>query len=305
MGERNRVVVQDIRWQSVRPYAIEIRRANPGDYAVLMTGAPDTRNGGQVVPRPVRPSDIAAVALDQPISAIPVLRIDSTMEFPASTPPDFRFHRGQHRLIVECRPDHMLTLEDFVGTLPAQPETFEAFGGVVSRTDILLRRFIAFVKKVDLQAVALLPCPHVTAVGCLHQHGLTCADRYHFNRLSNACTKREDGDCTFLSPCFNKAISEFIHYEWVRPANPLTFERIIQLPFDLELEVRRRWGGGSSTLTEAVRNLAAEVKDNVEYPAQWIRADLEDFNFRVIGRYDVVMIDRKHSPPPIWRVCSR
>jgi len=305
MGARSRAVVEDIRWQSVRPYATEVRRANFRNYEVLVIETPDTRNGGQVVQRPMRPADIAAFTLNRPIQTVPVLRIVSAMAIPATSPPNPRLPLGEHRLIVKCSSDRVLNLEDFARALPPQPETLDVFGGVVARTDTRLRRFMAFVKKVNLQALAFLPCPHVTVARCLQSHGgQACADRYHFNRLFNAYTRPAYGDCTFLSSCFSKDICRYIHYEWVRPANPLTYEEIIQLPHDLERDVRSRWGGESGTVTEAISNLAAEVKDNVEDPAQWIRADLERFNFRVIGKFDVVMIDRKYFRLPLSRVCG-
>jgi len=99
------------------------------------------------------------------------------MAIPATSPPNPRLPLGEHRLIVECRPDRVLNLEDFARTLPPQPENFETLESVVSSSDIRLWRFMAFVKKANLQALTFLPCPHVAVASFLQSHGgQACAD---------------------------------------------------------------------------------------------------------------------------------
>ncbi|KAI5846749.1 MT-A70-domain-containing protein, partial [Tricharina praecox] len=122
--------------------------------------------------------------------------------------------------------------------------------------------------------------------------GVACKDKYHFAIVYNAYTNVAYGDCTFLSGCYNWDTCPYIHYTRVPAINPKTFADMIKLPKQLEQAMTYKYGN----VEEAVREIASEVKDGREYPAQWINTDIMKFNFRVIGRYDVIMID------PPWSI---
>lgn len=148
-------------------------------------------------------------------------------------------------------------------------------------------------QKVCLEAPAELPCQHVTVDKCMENNdGVACKDKYHFAIVYNAYTNVAYGDCTFLSGCYNWDTCPYIHYTRVPAINPKTFADMIKLPKQLEQAMTYKYGN----VEEAVREIASEVKDGREYPAQWINTDIMKFNFRVIGRYDVIMIDRKCFP---------
>jgi len=182
-------------------------------------------------------------------------------------------------------PIEKLPSKDALVALPVnfviEPEFLNTFlSGTAPRAHILLQRLKAFIKRVHLQAVVEFPCPHVTAGKCTRVHEsqdrLACADRYHFNQIFNKVTDFRYGDCSYLSGCYNFETCAFVHYKRVNAVKPKTFAEMIKLPPALELAVTSKYGGESGTFEEAIQTIAAEVKDGLEYPAQWINADLRD-----------------------------
>ncbi|KAF8247531.1 MT-A70-domain-containing protein, partial [Wilcoxina mikolae CBS 423.85] len=123
----------------------------------------------------------------------------------------------------------------------------------------------------DLDGPYKKVCQHITANKCMRINDSEepCIDKLHYVRRSNEVYNLRLGDCSYLSGCYNYDTCPFVHYTEQPAVKP-------------------------QTVFEAIEHSLPEHLNTVQKskpPAQWINTDISVLPMKVLGKFDVVLID--------------
>ena len=176
------------------------------------------------------------------------------------------------------------------------------------------RALLAFLRDCSLDRPVRLTCPHTTTAKCMSVRGADrpCADRVHFERRLNPVTDVKLGDCSYLDGCYNYDSCPFVHYTAIPAAQPPSFfEYIRGRMYPHQVEIATSFGGPAGDLYAGLKAIQARIPPYVRVSflpplpdrdadagavrqpkAQWMDCDIMKVPLHVLGKFDVVLMDR-------------
>lgn len=138
-------------------------------------------------------------------------------------------------------------------------------------------------------------CLHLTRAGC--PNATTCQS-LHFKPVLYPQTDPSYGHCSYLNTCHRTASCKYLHFELDTdpPQQPFIFETTnLNHPYEADSEEARDIGliHPSRSLREHGFDAWIPNKEvgKEQEEVQWIDCDLKNFDYSMLGRYDIILAD--------------